>query len=152
MARRKHKEMSFEINLLPMIDILSVCICFLLFSTVWIHIGTFNTRQALGTDGAETAKNPPSLWVTFKDNGVVEATLKDVTNVPKNLTHMSFSQRNGHVDTDSLEQFAAQLKTQVPTLDMALIMPQATSPYEDVIAVMDSLRKKDVKQIGISPL
>jgi biopolymer transport protein ExbD len=152
MARRRKAEMSFEINLLPMIDILSVCISFLLFSTVWLHIGTFNTRQALGTDGAETAKNPPSMWVQFQANGTIEVLLKDAKKAPRNLDRQVFSSRNGHVDTQGLEQYAAQLKSQVPELDMALVMPQAASPYEDVVAVMDSLRKKDVKQIGISPL
>jgi biopolymer transport protein TolR len=152
MARRRKAEMNFDINLLPMIDILSVCISFLLFSTVWLHIGTFNTKQALGTEGAETAKNPPSLWVQFEGNGTIDVQLKDAPSAPKNLTRFVLSNRGGKVDTQGLEQFAAQVKAQYPALDMALVMPQAQSPYEDVISVMDSLRKKDVKQIGISPL
>jgi biopolymer transport protein TolR len=152
MARRKKAELSFEIQLLPMIDIMSVCICFLLFSTVWLHVGTFNTKQALGTDGAETAKNPPSLWVQFQANGSLDVQLKDAVQAPKNLLRSVLSNRGGKVDTQGLEQYAALVKAQYPSLDMALVMPQAQSPYEDVVSVMDSLRKKDVKQIGISPL
>ncbi len=152
MARRHKPELNFDINLLPMIDILSVCISFLLFSTVWIHIGTFNTRQALGTDGAETAKNPPSLWVQFQDHDNLEILLKDAANVPARLKRLVLTNRNGRIDAAGLEQFAAQLKQQIPGLDMALVMPQAASPYEDVVAVMDTLKKKDIKQIGISPL
>lgn len=151
MARRK-PEMSFEVNLLPMIDILSVCISFLLFSTVWLHIGTFNTKQALGTEGAETAKNPPSLWVQFQDGGTLDLQLKDAAQAPKALQRLVLTSRGGHVDAQGLEQYAAQLKTQLPTLEMALVMPQAKSPYEDVITVMDTLKKRDLKQIGISPL
>src|SRR4051794_8585165 len=124
MARRK-QEMSFEINLLPMIDILSVCISFLLFSTVWLHIGTFNTKQALGTDGAETAKNPPSLWIQFQDQGTLDIQLKDAANSPKGLQHMVLTSRGGHVDAQGLEQYAAQVKAQLPTLEMALVMPSA---------------------------
>ncbi len=149
----RHKpEMNFEINLLPMIDILSVCISFLLFATVWLHIGTFNTKQALGTDGAETAKNPPSLWVQFQENGTVELTLKDAAQAPKQLQRLVLSSRGGHVDAQGLEQFTSQLKSQLPTLDVALVMPTAKSAYEDVITVMDTLKKRDVKQIGIAPL
>ncbi len=92
------------------------------------------------------------MWVQFQANGTIEVLLKDAKKAPRNLDRQVFSSRNGHVDTQGLEQYAAQLKSQVPELDMALVMPQAASPYEDVVAVMDSLRKKDVKQIGISPL
>lgn len=151
MARRK-PEMSFEINLLPMIDILSVCISFLLFSTVWLHIGTFNTKQALGTDGAETAKNPPSLWIQFQDHGNLDIQLKDAANAPAAMKHMVLTSRGGHVDAQGLEEYAAQVRAQLPTLEMALVMPNAASPYEDVITVMDTLKKKELKQIGIAPL
>ena len=46
--KTQNKDVNFEINLLPVISLLAVCISFLLLTTVWIHIGTLDVKQALG--------------------------------------------------------------------------------------------------------
>ena len=54
------KDLNFEINILPILDILSVLICFLLLTAVWVQVGTLDTRQAIGDNTSSAGKNPPA--------------------------------------------------------------------------------------------
>lgn len=64
---RKHKKhLDFEINLIPCIDLLSVCICFLLLTAVWLNIGSMNVKQAIGQTTAETEKSRCSMLLLVK--------------------------------------------------------------------------------------
>jgi biopolymer transport protein ExbD len=39
-----------------------------------------------------------------------------------------------------------------PTLKTALIQPQAASAYEDIISLMDEIKKKGLTDLGVAPL
>ncbi|MCB0411113.1 MAG: biopolymer transporter ExbD [Bdellovibrionales bacterium] len=146
------KEINFEINLLPVISLLAVCISFLLLTAVWVQIGTFNAKQALGSDGAEEQKkNPPSLWVTFEQGGELLLGLKDLEGekAPKEIR---ISPRGNQVDIESLAEMTVSLKQQIPELNTALILPSAYTKYQDMIAVMDQLKKVEIRDLGVAPL
>ena len=39
------KDLNFELNLMPVFDILAVCICFLLMTVVWVEVKAVETKQ-----------------------------------------------------------------------------------------------------------
>lgn len=148
----RKKSLDFEINLLPIISILAVCIGFLLLTTVWVQIGTFNLSQAFGTESAGQKKSPPSLWIHFENNGTVQVTVKEVASLEERLKLSTISGRSSRVNINAVEALAQKIKSKVPDLNTALIMPAPGSSYEDMILVMDRLKKKNINDIGIAPL
>src|ERR1700722_11140438 len=48
----RRKSLDAEINLVPFIDLLSMCICFLLMTAVWMEIGALNVKQLVGTEAS----------------------------------------------------------------------------------------------------
>lgn len=148
-----HGDSSFELNLVPFIDILSTCICFLLMTTVWIQIGSFNVSQALG-DQANEDKNPPSVVVRIGDDGALDLSLKDIEggasgNAPKEIHLASASSK---IDWERLKNYVTNLRVSLPELQTALVMPSENVKYDDVIGVMDTFRDQKIAQIGLAPI
>lgn len=144
------KELNFEINILPVLDILSVLICFLLLTAVWVQLGTLDTKQAIGDNSTSGAKNPPSLWVTLQKDGTVQLSLRDVPQV-KNLED-SVSKTSTGVNWAALESKIQTLRTKIPDLKTSIVRPEARVSYGDVIRIMDSLKKNQFEGVGLSPL
>lgn len=144
------KELNFELNILPVLDILSVLICFLLLTAVWVQMGSIDTKQALGDNAISGAKNPPSLWVTLQKDGTVELSLRDVPQA-KNLEHRVPKTAQG-VNWESLDSKIQALRNQWPDLKTSIVRPEARAAYGDVIKIMDQLKKNQFDGVGLSPL
>ena len=148
---KQDKEVNFEINLLPVISMLAVCISFLLLTTVWIHIGTLDVKQALGeASSTEPNPEPPALWVTFEPSGDVVLQMKNVKN-PSLTKAVRFA--SPHRDSfKTVESFTASIKEQIPEVQMALVFPDRETPYESVIKTLDVLKASQFSDLGIAPL
>ncbi|MGZ3742710.1 MAG: ExbD/TolR family protein [Pseudobdellovibrionaceae bacterium] len=144
------KELNFELNILPVLDILSVLICFLLLTAVWIQIGTIDTKQAIGDNSTAGAKNPPSLWVTLAKDGAVQLSLRDLPQA-KNLEE-SIAKTMAGVNWAALEAKIQALRLQWPELKTSIVRPEARTSYGDVIRLMDQLKKYQFDGVGLSPL
>ncbi|MDX9730358.1 MAG: biopolymer transporter ExbD [Bdellovibrionales bacterium] len=149
MSRKKHLE--FEINLIPMIDLLSVCICFLLLTAVWLHVGAMNVKQAVGGQAAADTEKKPTVWVQMGGEGDVSFEVRD-SRVPARLAKMKLSGKEGRPDQEAVKKYALELKSVEPGLTTALIQPQAASLYEDIIDTMDTLKKEGLIDLGVTPL
>ena len=151
MSRHKEKEMNFELDLLPVISMMSVCICFLLLTAVWTQVGSVNIEQGLGQESSRVDQKQASLWVMMKSNGDVEFKMMDAPQVSAGLSK-SISLGNKGSGWAALEKHAAQIKQALPELKTALIMPDARVNYGDVIRMMDRLKILQIGEIGIAPL
>jgi biopolymer transport protein TolR len=148
--RSGRRQMSFDLNLVPFIDILSTCICFLLITAVFMQLGTVNVKQAIGDSTSKSENEPPSVWLKMQDSGAIEVTVKNLK--VKGSQGYSLKAIREGVDFNSLETTLAQLKTTHPQLDTALVLPSASSRYEDVIQIMDLVKRGQIAQVGIAPL
>lgn len=145
-----NKELNFEINILPILDILSVLICFLLLTAVWIQIATLDTKQAIGDNSMSGAKNPPSLWVTLEADGAVQLSVRDL---PKLQQVESRLPRMGEgINWSALQAKLTDLKKSYPELKTGIVRPESTSSYGDVIKIMDQLKNNEFEGVGLSPL
>ena len=144
------KDLNFEINILPILDILSVLICFLLLTAVWVEIGSLDTKQAVGDNSFNQIANPPSLWIGVDANGTLKLSLRDLKkNVP---TETTLAVGKDGVNWDNLNQKIQDLKTLVPELKTVVIRPESKANYGVVIRLMDQLKKNQLTDIGLSPL
>jgi biopolymer transport protein ExbD len=144
------KDLNFELNILPVLDILSVLICFLLLTAVWLQLGTIDTKQAIGDNSTAGAKNPPSLWVTLQKDGTVQLSLRDMPRT-KNLEDSVAKTRTG-VNWTTLDAKIQNLRNKWPDLKTSVVRPEARASYGDVIRIMDQLKKNQFDGVGLSPL
>jgi biopolymer transport protein TolR len=151
MSRGK-KHLDFEINLIPFIDLLSACICFLLLTAVWVQVGTLDVKQAVGGQPASETPKKPTLWVNMGASGELSMNIQDTDKVPAKLRKFVVKGVDGKTNFQDLEAVVAELKTFEPELRTALIQPQAQSLYEDMIALMDQFKKQGLIDLGVSPL
>jgi biopolymer transport protein ExbD len=150
--RHGKKHLDFEINLIPFIDLLSACICFLLLTAVWVQVGTLDVKQAVGGQSASETPKKPTLWVNMGAGGELSINIQDTEKVPTNLRKFVVKGLDGKANYADLEGALIELKTFEPNLRTALIQPQAQSVYEDMIALMDQFKKQGLIDLGVSPL
>lgn len=144
------KSMNFDLNLVPFIDVLSTCICFLLMTAVFMQLGTVNVRQAMGDGAAATKKEEPSVWLKLNQGGNIEVNVKNVK--ASKVSNFTINGGSGGPDFARFEQSLTVVKQTYPTLNIALIMPSAQSRYADMIKLMDVVKKGSITQVGIAPL
>ncbi|WP_413581542.1 ExbD/TolR family protein [Bdellovibrio sp. HCB288] len=143
-------KLNFELNILPILDILSVLICFLLLTAVWLQVGTIDTKQAIGDNSTAGATNPPSLWVTLEADGSVQLSLRDIPKA-KTLEERIAKSSKG-LDLATLESRLQAYKAKWPELKTSVVRPGAQTNYGDVIRVMDKLKQNSFEGVGLSPL
>lgn len=145
------KNLEAEINLVSFIDLLSVCICYLLLTAVWVQVGTINTKQAIGGQAHEAGPKKPVVWATLGADGSVNLEVKDA---PKNVKFKNVK-IEGVAGKPNLETFKgaiAAAQAQMPDMKSGIVVPQSKSVYEDLIALMDGLKSSGIRDLGVSAL
>lgn len=143
----RKKSLDAEVNLVPFIDLLSVSICFLLMTAVWIQVGNVEVRQAHGTEAAAPSA-ALDLDVRFTKAGALAVTVRSQGKVLKTA---EFAGR-------SVQEVAAKLDGGIPGLlagkavGSARLTPAEGVPYGDLISVMDVLRRHEIVNLGVVPV
>jgi biopolymer transport protein TolR len=150
--RKNQKHLDFELNLVPFIDLLSVCICFLLITAVWINIGSLNVKQAIGGQSQAETEKKPVIWAQMTEAGDLNLEVQQSSRVPGNLRKLQIRNLQGKIDLDKLTHTIAQVLNIEPNLKTALIQPRAKSAYEEIIALMDQFKKSGLVDLGVAPL
>lgn len=153
--KSKRKPLDFEVNLIPFIDLLSACICFLLLSAVWIQVGSLNVKQAVGGQSAAETVKVPAVWAQMQPNGNVLLKFQDFPNtIIKQIGQQAIvkSTTDGEINYEALDAQIAAIVAAVPDLKTGLVMPRGESEYEKVIFLMDHLKKQGLTNLGVSPL
>ena len=141
------KDLNVELNLLPVFDVLSVCICFLLMTVVWIEVRSIETKQAIGGQSIEETDPRASLWLSIDEKNNIVVTVK----TPKAADSSStLAARNGQIDWTKAKNYI--LATTSRKIENAHILPTKTTKYDQVIRLMDLLKQNGIKDIGLSPI
>lgn len=153
--KKDKKNLDVELDLVSFISLLSVCICFLLLTAVWIQIGSLNVKQAVGGQSAAETKKVPAVWAQMQKNGSLVLKFQDF---PKTALRTLGRQAvvkaadEGKINFEDLEVQVASLLKAVPDLNTGLILPLGDTEYENVIQLMDHLKKSGLTNLGVSPL
>jgi biopolymer transport protein TolR len=143
----RKKSLDAEINLVSFIDLLSMCICFLLMTAVWLEVGSLQVKQSHGTDAAPS--NSQSQELTLK---VTSATQADLI-----LKQGGRVLQKANLKSDSLAALAKQIDQNVASwnrgsvISAAMIETSSAVSYGDLVQVMDSLRRNQVVNLGVVP-
>ncbi len=171
----RRRSLDAEVNLVPFIDLLSMCICFLLMTAVWIQIGTMQVKQSHGTDAPEADKKSLDLEVKFKSPTVIEGTFKRGAKVAHTFTSegadapkaieafktslgtalekvglntaviLSAAKLGGTARADAVKQVSDTVAT-------GMITPADGVNYGEMVGVMDALKTYLISNLGIVPV
>ena len=149
---RKKRDLNNEVDLVAFISVLSVCICFLLLTAVWIQVGSLNVKQAVGGQAADGPKTP-ALWTMIQADGSVVLRLEDAPRkIGRKFRNVRVKSAEGKIDMEELKTKVATIKEKLPDLSMALIQPKKATLYEDIIGVMDMFKEEGLTDLGVAPL
>ena len=146
------KNLNFELNLIPIFDILSVCICFLLMTVAWIQVGSLDVTQAMGSNVQDKQENAPAVWAYMSSGGKVVFTLKNTSGLPKRLIETTLGGDKGSIKWRAVTERLAMIQKYGPVLRTGLIVPDQSIAYEDIVRLMDEMKKYGIKDMGLSPL
>lgn len=146
------KDLNKEVDLVSFISMLSMCICFLLVTTIWVQVGVMNVKQAVGGQAAE-GEPKPEMWVVFNAEGELSFELRhSPAQVMQKYSNSKIAGVEGKPDYAALGAFLAKLTVDHKALSMALIRPAEKTPFEDIIHLMDVFREKGIGDLGVTPL
>ncbi len=151
-GKKQKKEVNTEVDLVAFISLLSVCICFLLLTTIWIQIASMNVKQAVGGQAA-AGKPKPEMWVVMKDQGELQFKLRHTpSKITRSFGKIKIPGIEGKPDFTELASYLGKLNGEYQDLSMALIRPAEKTPFEDIIELMDVFRKQGIEDLGVTPL
>lgn len=146
------KDLNRELDLVAFISMLSMCICFLLVTTIWIQIGVVNVKQAVGGQPAE-GEPKPEMWVVFSPEGELSFELRhSPAQVAQKYSNSKIAGVQGRPDYTALGGFLEKLTVDHKALSVALIRPSEKTPFQDIIELMDVFRQKGIGDLGVTPL
>jgi biopolymer transport protein ExbD len=141
MARRfsRHRPRKpVELLLVPMIDIFTVLVTFLLMTAVFSRIAILELELPSSASGGATAPMF-RLEVIVRERGIE---LSDGTRVIA-----AIPKRDGAHDLATLSQLAWSLKADHPDAVDASVLLEPDTAYDDLIQVMDAIRSADPEAI-----
>lgn len=155
-SRGGKRNLNAEINLVPFIDLLSMCICFLLMTAVWIQIGSMQVKQSHGTDAPQDSvfdlqvefKGPNTIALFLNKNG--KAFKKAV------LEAADFTVLTTSLDQNLKKWIEAIVpikgKESASLVTAAMIRPAPGVPYGSLVSAMDVLRRNQIMNLGVVPV
>lgn len=143
------KDLDFEINLLPVLSVMSICICFLLTTTVWSRMGFLSVNQAIGDEIPSSGQNPDSIIFKIQANGFYVMQWKRGTDSSVAAEKKVPSKPNGKWSIDlinkEIDNFVNASKAK-----MVVVMPEAGIKYGQTISLLDHLKSLSVS-VGLAP-
>jgi len=134
LMRRERKPA--ELLLVPMIDIFTVLVTFLLMTAVFSRIVVMQIDLP-SSAAAPTPEEPKfRLEVIVRQDGYELSDSKDVIGtIPK---------VNGAYDLNALTERVLAVKREHPTSEDASVLAESKVPYDELVQVMDSIRSAEL--------
>jgi len=143
---RGQRDYNVELNLVPFIDLMSVCIIFLLLTAVWtqvsmIQIGSSIYAKKNASDQILPPQDSVSFTVRVASQGYV---------VTLNGSNYTIPKKDVNYNEEELLSYLQQVKTRYPEKTDAMIAVDDVLPYEELIRGMDILMLSGFPEISIS--
>ena len=145
---KRHREMVTELELVPLIDLMSVLIAFLLISAVWHQISMMQIESSIyGQRQSQEVPNIPKdrdsqkvLSVSVESKGYVLTFERDRILLPL---------KEGEYDIESLLQKLTQFKKGSLGKNDALLSMEDHLPYGELIRAMDQVLLAGFSQVSV---
>ena len=147
----RRRSLDAEINLVPFIDLLSMCICFLLMTAIWVEVGSIQVKQILGTEAATENQNAIDIQVQNQSNHSFSIRLERAGKVLQNLV----IDGDNKIKLQRFSQYVGQL-TQATGFGSngvqitARVIPSFLN-YAELIEILDVLRGYGITNLAVVP-
>lgn len=141
------RDVTVELNIVPFIDLMCVCIIFLLVTAVWTQVSMIQLGTSLYGKQNDTGQvDPPPradlpLRVDIKADGYYINAGKSVSQIPK---------LNGDYNFLALVDALKKIKTQYPEKNDATVAIAEELLYNDLIRGMDALLNSGFPEIAVA--
>lgn len=141
------RDVNVEVNLVPFIDLMSVCIIFLLVTAVWTQVSMIQIGSSIYAkrQDAVEAVPPPKQTVSFKltirNSGYIVSLNTNSVQIPK---------QNDDYDDQRLLTYLKTVKEKYPDKDDVTITMDDNLTYDNLIRGMDVLMLSGFTEIGIA--
>ncbi len=157
----RKRSLDAEVNLVPFIDLLSMCICFLLMTAVWMELGSVNIKQTMGTEAPQENNRQSELSLKYVNAQTLELGLKQ-NGATKNYTvagptnelrlkqlHETIRSLAGVLSFNSTQDLKSQFSQSISS---AHITTKAGVSYGELVSVMDVFRDEGILNLGLVPV
>jgi len=140
------KGMNFELNLVPFIDLLSVCITFLLATAVWTQIVSLQVDQAIQDPNAEPPPPPdepptPPMTVHIRADGIYAGRSLEECAKPEVLNHCNYPRIEESYDWAAIRKDLEADRVKYPDETQVIIVTDDGVFYEHMIGALDLTRE-----------
>jgi len=142
-GKGRGRKVNAELNLVPFIDLLSVCIVFLIATAVWVELSSLPVDQALSDPNQQPAPPPdppppPPLTVHVKADGVwVGRKVEEGQN---------FAVVGDSYDWTKIETAIETDRRNFPDEDQVVLVTDDGVQYKHMIHALDLTRKFDYEK------
>ncbi len=150
MARRyrnkRGREESFDtdimrvLNLIPMMDILTVLVIFLLITAIFTHITIMELNVPTSAGGS--AVNMPNFAIEV----IVRKAGLEIAN--GSSVEAAIPKKDNRYDMEMLSEMLRRLKAQYPEKEDATVLVEPDIEYDYLIQIMDAVRGAEVRAEG----
>lgn len=142
-SKSTKKPVDAELNLIPFIDLLVCCICFLLITAVWVQMAKIPISQQGQRAGGEVtpAPRPPSVAVLVGDEGYTITVGGERLSIPK----------QGEVyDTEALGQQLVRIRPRLPDTVQLTVAAEDQIKYRHLVRTMDIALRSHFPSIHVA--
>jgi biopolymer transport protein TolR len=136
-----------DLNLVPIIDLMSVCIIFLLITAVWTQVSMIQIGSSIygkkSTD--DKVEPPPKPEIPFRLD-----VRTDGYRIIIGRNEIRFPKVNGDYDHDKLLVEVKKIKELYPEKNDAIVTVMDELPYETLIGGMDALLSAGFPEISVA--
>lgn len=136
------KNLDFDLNLVPFIDMFSVVLCFLIMTAVQVSVGSIDLKQSTGSISLTDDKTP-ILVLSLNENSVGFQLKNGATN---------FKSQIAGLNKDQVAQVINQVKAQQSNLGSAIVLSGPDTEYQKIVTLLEVLKSNGLSQVGISSL
>ena len=136
-----------DLNLVPIIDLMSVCIIFLLITAVWTQVSMIQIGSSIygKKTNDEKVEPPPKAEIPFRldvqRDGYRVLFLRSTFKIPK---------VNGNYDVEKLTAELKKIKELNPEKNDAVVTVLDELPYDSLIGGMDALLTAGFPEISVA--
>lgn len=143
----KGRNTTVDLNLVPIIDLMSVCIIFLLITAVWTQVSMIQIGSSIyGKKSTDDKPEPPKrAEIPFRLD-----VLKDGYRVIVGRNEMRFPKVGGQYDGEKLTAELKKIKELYPDKADCVVTVLDELPYETLIGGMDALLVAGFPEISVA--
>ena len=142
------KPLDAELNLVPFIDLLSCCICFLLITAVWTQIAGLQVASSGGPPDQQKQETTIDVKLLLTEKGYSLTMAGAQIDIPK------VNSKDGipAYDHKTLDEKLKTLKASLPDQNAITVQPEDAVAYSDLVETVDTCMGESLKNVTVAPM